>query len=257
MSAFSIPSAHGRPRGARVTRFLAAVGAAALLCHAVDASAATVLPVGNVYTFSTGSTAGNPAGSWTLGDKTWSYVSSLNFNTTSPGGAEDIQIIDAGNAHSFDLGSLGGLATSSTSWLGYSLQVVPPSPYFLSTVALDSTHITNNAFVYKDGFSTLALFNAGAGTGPGSGDLFNLQSFNGVPSGDFAIPGGPTQIWVRDWIILDGTGSILSINDVFTQAVPEIDLASFAGAFPLLVAGLALLERRRGARGGRTSPAAG
>lgn len=257
MSTISIASATGRLRGARVTRFLAALCAAALLCPAVDARAATVLPVGNVYTFSTGSTAGNPAGSWTLGDKMWSYVSSSNFNTTSPGGTENIQIIDAGtNNHSFNLGSLGSLATSSTSWLGYSLQVVPPSPYFLSSIALDSTHIVNNAFTYKDVFSSLSLFNSGAGA-PGSGDLLNLQSFNGAPSADTPIPGGPTQVWVRDWIVLDATGAILSVNNNVTQAVPEIDLASFAGAFPLLVAGLALLERRRGARAGRTSPAAG
>lgn len=257
MSTFSIPSAASRLRGARGTRFLAAACAAALLCHAVDAGAATVLPVGNVYTFSTGSTAGNPAGSWTLGDKTWSYVSTSGFSTTGPGGSEDIQIVDGGlNTHTFNLGSLGSLATSSTSWLGYSLQVIPSSPYVLSSIALDSTHITNNAYVYKDVFSSLSAFQSGVGA-PGSGDLVNLQSFNGVPSADVAIPGSLTQVWVRDWIVLDGTGAILSVNNAVTQAVPEIDLASFAGAFPLLVAGLALLERRRGARWGRAAPAAG
>lgn len=257
MSIPSILSVAGRAGAKSVPRFLAVACAAALLFSAVDARAANVLPVGNVYTFSTGSTAGNPQGSWTSGDKTWSYVSQSGFNMTNPGGLENIQIIDGNaNTHSFDISNLGSFAGPATWWLGYRLTVSPSSPYVLSSFELDSTHINNNASVYKDVFSSLALFDSGT-SGPGTGDLLNLQSINGGASPVVAIPGSPKQVWVRDWITLDANGTILSLDNIVAQAVPEIDVASFAGAFPLLVAGLALLERRRGARAGRTSPAAG
>lgn len=258
MSTYSIPSAGGRLRGARGTRFLAAACIAVVLFATGDARASSFLNIGNIYTFSTGSTAGNPAGSWTLQDKTFTYLSQSGFTMTGPGGIENMQLVDSNGTHTLSLGSLGFLTNSSTSTLGYRVQLAPSSPYLgISDVALDSTHDVNNSYVYKDVFSSLALFNAGAAA-PGSGDLANLQSFNGAPSGDFLLPGVYPQVWVRDWMILDATGKVSSVNNAFTQtAVPEIEIASFAAALPLLVAGLALLERRRGARAEPAAPAAG
>lgn len=245
MSIASILSVAGRTGARSVPRFLAVACTAALLISAVDVRAA-VLNVGNVYTFSTGSTAGNPQGSWTLGDKTWSYADTTGFSTSSPGGPEAIQIIDTGvNTHSFQLGQLSSLTGSGTWALGYKLQITPTSPYFLKSMALDMVHLSNNATAYKDVFSSLSLFNAGSST-YGTGDLVTLSSTNGTPAGPLAIPGNLTQVWVRDWIVLDAGGILTTLSNTVEQTpVPEIDVASMAGAFPLLMAGLALLERRR------------
>lgn len=245
MSIASILSVAGRAGAKSVPRFLAVACAAALLFSAIDGRAA-VLNVGNVYTFSTGSTAGNPQGSWTLGDKTWSYASTTGFSTSSPGGSEAIQIIDTGvNTHSFQIGNLSSLTGSGTWSLGYKLQVTPSSPFVLNSIALDVVHLNDNVNVYKDVFSSFSLFNAGSGAF-GSGDLVNLHSVNGASVGPSAIPGNPTQVWVRDWIVLDAGGILTTVSNTVEQIpVPEIDVTSIAGAFPLLMAGLALLERRR------------
>jgi len=246
MSIASILSVAGRAGAKSVPRFLAVACAAALLFAAVDGRAAT-LNIGNAYSFSTGSTAGNPAGSWTLGDKMWTYGDSSGFTLTGTGGPEAIQIIDTGvNFHSFQIGQLQSLVGSGTWSLGYNVKVLPPSPYVLNTLELAVISLSNNTNVYKDVFGSLTAFNAGAG-GQGTGSpLFSLSSNNGAAGVPSAIPGGVTEIWVRDWIVLDGTGTLSTVNNQLTQqAVPEIDVASMAGAFPLLMAGLALLERRR------------
>lgn len=233
-------------------RFAAAAACAALLLASTAPARAAVLNVGNVETFSTGSTAGNPQGTWTLDDKSWTYLSQSGFVMSGTGGPENIQIIDSliTNSHSFLLGSLGNLAGPATFTLGYRVNVDAPSQYRLSTVELDVNHLVNNVNVYKDVFSTLSLFTTSSGTF-GLGDLASLHSVNGTPQGPASLTGMPTEVWVRDTIVLDATGTLTGVTDTFTQAVPEIDASSLAGAFPLLVGGLALLERRR-----RRTPAA-
>jgi hypothetical protein len=260
MSIPSILSVAGRAGAKSVPRFLAVACAAALLFSAVDGRAATVNAVGNVLTFSTGSTAGNPQGSWTYSDKMWSYIQSSGFVLSGTGGQENIQIINGltNNAHSFDISQLGGSGFNGPgTWMvGYKLAVIPLSPYVINSFELDSTHINNTVSVYKDVFSSLSLFNTGSGS-TGGGDLVALTSINGTTSPIVAFP-GVSEVWVRDTIVIGAGGNLLSANNIVTQSlVPEIDVASIAGVFPLLIAGLALLERRRGARAGRTSPAAG
>jgi len=46
------------------------------------------LNIGSVNTFATGSSVGNPVGTWTLGDKDFTYLSSTGTWT----GVEDIQL---------------------------------------------------------------------------------------------------------------------------------------------------------------------
>jgi len=238
-------------------RFAVAAACAALLVASSATARAAVLNVGNIQTFSTGSTAGNPAGTWTLDDKSWTYLSQSGFVMSGTGGPENIQIIDSviTNSHSFLLGSLGNLAGPSTFTLGYRVNVDAPSPFFLNTVELDVNHLVNNVNVYKDVFSTLSLFTTSSGTF-GLGDLATLHSVNGTPVGPLSLAGGPTEVWVRDTIVLDANGSLTGVTDTFTQAVPEIDASSLAGAFPLMVGGLALLERRR-RRGGEQAASTG
>ncbi|MFM8283157.1 MAG: hypothetical protein ACKOCW_06315 [Planctomycetaceae bacterium] len=234
-----------QPARARIR--LAAVGvAAASLLTVADPTWGGILVVGNISTFATGSTAGNPAGTWSLGDKSFTYLeqSGISQGPTSP---ELITIEDSPNDqyHSFSLAGLGGLG-SGTYALGYRVDVNPSSPYFLNTVALDSTHISDTATVYKDVFSTLSAF--AAATVHGTGDLASLTSLNGAPTGAVSL-GLATQVWVRDTIVLDATGHVSSVVNVFTQAVPEIDPASFSSVLALVVGSLSVVERRRSGSG--------
>lgn len=224
---------------------LARVAIGALLLLATTAPArAGQLVVGNILTFSTGSTAGDPAGTWTLDDKSFTYLSQSGFSMSGTS-QENIRIVDTpGNLHSFTMAGLGDLAPSGTYSLGYRVDIVPQSPFRFATVALDTTHLgTGTALAYKDVFSTFSSFQNAAG-GYGSGDLASLTSLNGAPDGPVSLAGSLTQIWVRDTIVLDADGSIDSISNTYTQTVPEIDPTSFASVFSLVVACLAVAERR-------------
>jgi hypothetical protein len=223
-------------------RFAVAAACTALLVASSATAQAAVLNVGNVYTFSTGSTpAGtDPAGTWTLGDKSFTYLNSSGFSLTGPGGLEQITLANSlSNVHSFLLANLATFG-AGTYTLGYRLDVVPASPFVLDNVELDSNHLSNNTLVTKDVYSTSTLYNNGTG---GAGDLANLQSTNGSITTPASLL-GLTQVWVRDTIVLDGSGQLAGITNNYQQ-VPEIDASSLAGAFPLLVGGLALLARSR------------
>jgi len=134
--------------------------------------------------------------------------------------------------------------------LGYRLDIVPSSPFVLDDVDLDSNNLSSTSVVTKDVYSSLALFGAA-----GNGDLAHLVSNDGAPVAAASIL-GLTQVWVRDTVVLSGNGAVSGITNNYTQAVPEIDASSLAGAFPLLVGGLALLERRR-RRGGEQAASTG
>lgn len=59
------------------------------------------------------------------------------------------------------------------------------------------------------------------------------------------LAGSPTQIWVRDTIVLSAFGELDGVSNTFTQAVPEIDPGSAAPVLALVLGGLAFGERRR------------
>lgn len=228
-----------------------ALGAAlgvALLMGSTGPAGAGILLVGNVLTFSSGSSpAGNPQGSWTLDDKTFSYLDQSGFTMSGTGGPEVVRIVDSpiGNVHSFSLQNLGNLAPGSTYTLGYRVNVVPSSPFFLNTVALDSVHLVDTVRVYKDVFSTFSLFNSALG-GFGGGDLAALSSLNGAPAGPVSLAGQLTQVWVRDTIVLGPNGQVDAISNTYTQRqVPEIDPTSATPMVALVMGGLAFCERRR------------
>ena len=237
------PAAASRPP----YRIAALAIAAAWLLYGMAPLQAGSLIVGNISTFSTGSTPGNPAGTWTLDDKSFTYLGQTGFAVS--GTSEEFITIDdsaVGNYHSFSLAGIGGLAQGAIYTLGYRVDVLPTSPFFLDTVAIDTIHLKDTVTVYKDVFSTLSLFDAAAGTF-GTGDLATLSSLNGVPSN--AVPLGLlTQVWVRDTIQIATGGQVAAVSNTFTQAVPEIDPASFSSAVALVVGSLSLAERRR-ARG--------
>jgi len=234
-----------KPAGRPWPATLGALLGAAVLIGSFGAAEGGILEVGNILTFSTGSTAGNPTGTWTLDDKSFTYLEQSGFVMTGTGGSEEIKIVsNGGNLHSFTLGSLENLTTSGTYTLGYRVDVVPPSPYWLSSVELDSTHIGSGLQVYKDVFSSFSLFQSGT---VGSGNLAALSSFNGQPDGPDPLSTLPTQIWVRDTIVLSGSNvGISSVSNTYTQQmVPEIDPGSAAPVMALVLGGLAFAERRR------------
>jgi hypothetical protein len=227
-------------------RSLGAALGVALLVATTGVARGAILQIGNVLTFSSGSTAGNPAGTWTLDDKSFTYLSQSGFVMTGTGGEETIRLVDSliGNVHSFSLQNLGDLPNGATYTLGYRVDVVQPSPYFLSTVALDTVHLVDTVTVYKDVFSSFSLFDAAAGN-VGGGNLAALSSLNGAPAGPVGLAGSPTQIWVRDTIVLGAFGELDGVSNTFTQAVPEIDPGSAAPVLALVLGGLAFGERRR------------
>ncbi len=221
-------------------RFAAAAACAALLVPSSVTAQAANLVVGNVYTFSTGSTTGNPTGSWTQGDKTFTYLNSSGFSLTGPGGVENIQIDENANQHSFGMGNLNSFGTG-TYVLGYRVNVDLLSQFFLKDVELSTTHLATLETVTKDVYSTLSFF-----TAAGAGDLANIVSTDGGSNPAVLFVPPLKEVWVRDTIVIGAVGALTSISNNFNQTlVPEIDATSLAGAFPLLVGGLALLERRR------------
>jgi len=234
------------PSPRRGSRLASAVITACLVLAPVAMARAGTLDVGNVLAFSSGSTSGDPTGTWTLDDKSFTYLDESGFVMTGAGGAELVRIVDspAGHYHSFSLESLGGLAPGATYTIGYRVNVLAPSPYRLETVALDGVHLRDKVEVYKDVFSTYDLFASASGS-HGGGDLAALYSLNGIPDGPVPLATLPTEVWVRDTIVLDGTGLLESVANTFTQAVPEIDPASTAPGLAIVLVGMACLERRR------------
>lgn len=231
----AMPCQASRPGlvGCRSCFEAAAALVAAFLITAAPLSAGQ-LTIGSVNDFMTGSNAGNPAGTWTQGDKSFTYVSSLGSGWN---GTEQIQVTDSPGPmiHTFAIGNLGGYTNAQLS-LRYHLHVDDPN-FWVNAVALDVLHlidgntITKN--VYSDsGFSQL---------------LASLVSVNGSAVG-FTSLGSQTDLYVEDIITLTGSGLINGIGNTYQQAaVPEIDMASFAAVCPFLMGCLALFERR-GAR---------
>ncbi|MBM3954858.1 MAG: hypothetical protein FJ309_09630 [Planctomycetes bacterium] len=229
-------------------RSLGAALGVALLVVTTGAARGGILQIGNILTFSSGSTAGNPPGTWTLDDKSFTYLDQSGFVMTGTGGPESIKVVDSliGNVHSLSLQNLGNLVPGGTYTLGYRVDVIPSSPYHLSTVALDTVHLVDTVTVYKDVYSTFSLFQSGTA---GAGNLAALTSVNGSPAGPVPLAGDPTQVWVRDTIVLGQFGQLDGVSNTYTQAmVPEIDPGSAAPVLALVVGCLACVAQRRSRR---------
>ena len=245
MSMSSFRPAAGHPSTSGLPRFLATACAAAFLLAAgfAQADPFNQITIGSVNTFATGSTTGNPPGTWSLADKSYTYLSSSGTAWT---GSEVLQITDIPllSLDTFSIGNMGTYINQTLS-LSYHVHVLNPIN-FIDQVALSVNHVADGVTVTKDVYSDAGFTNL----------IVSQTSVNGS-SVPLTFIGYNTDLWITDTVVLSG-GAVNSISNTFhQQAVPEIDVASFAGAFPLLVAGLALLERRRGARAGRSAPAAG
>lgn len=175
------------------------------------------------------------------GDKTFTYLS-------SSGGWDlnEFLYLAANNAlASHSLGILIADYTGpATLTLSYRIDIA--GPFVFASVALDQDHTGDNVTTYKDVFGSEEDWLAN--TTPGSGTLAALVAVNESVPGDLPLP--PLQsLWIRDTIMLDATGSVLSVSNTYVQVVPEPGTYALGGAGIAVVAARSL--RRRAARAGK------
>ena len=183
------------------SRLLAGL-AVTLALLASGSAEAGFLDIGTVNTFKTSSSLGNPTGTWTLGDKDWTYLSDSGNWT----GIEDIQLLTNFNpliySHQFLISNLSGYSFPITLQLGYQAHINgangPNWVYYDARMGEDTSGATVN--VWQDIYGSLADYTTY--TAPGSGTLMTHMSVNGSlpPAGVF--PGGLTDIWGRNSITL-------------------------------------------------------
>ncbi len=233
-----------------------AVGLSVGSWGAASAVAADVIQIdiGSVSNFQNGSNLGpggeedpNPTGTWTIGDKDFTYLkASDNWN-----GREKIQLktnIDPSIfSHQFLIDGLSAYSAPITLELDYQVHIngaLGPNFHFFD-VFLGSLTSGKTVDVWKDVFDSEAGYLANSGHATVGAGEWHLHSLNGLPD-SAAIPGSLIDLWVRDTIQLGGEGGqVSSINNTFRQTdVPEIDPNSFGSALAVVMGGLSLLERR-------------
>ena len=224
------------------SRVLAGVAMTIALLTGGQANAAQVI-IGSVSNFQNSSNLTNPTGTWTLGDKDWTYLSqSGTWN-----GTESIELLTNADpsllTHQFLVSNLSGYTSPQTLSVGYQVHIngsAGPRTFYDARMGEDTSGATVE--VWQDIYGSLADFNANLT--PGSGTLMTHYSLNGSlpPAGLF--PGGLIDIWVRNTLTLSAPGGqISSMSDTFRQ-VPEIDPTSFGSALSLLFGAFGILERR-------------
>lgn len=245
-------------RPARVALSTVAVAMALAVGWSATAQADPELIVGSVNNFKTlSSGTGNPAGTWTLGDKDYTYLdSSATTGTTGWLGFEVIKIRENANpallSHEFLIDSLSNYSAPRSLYLGYHVHINgSQGPYTFRDVSLSQTFSGQTVEIWKDVFGSLADYNANPGTNTGTLAKLYFNSTTGTVPLAVTMPPGLTDLWVRDTFALSGLGgSISSFNNTLRQTpVPEIDPQSFAGV-AALVAGVIGLRERRGRRPG-------
>jgi hypothetical protein len=228
------------------TKLSAALAVALALLGGGRSDAAT-LTIGNVNTFATGFTAGNPIGTWTLDDKDYTYLSSSGWLGVN--GPERLTLNTNANVGIFSatlsIGEMSAYPATQTLVLNYQVHINgsnPGGPWVFAAAALNQNVIfpplvTSNMEVfgsYSDWFNS-------------SNNLTPLQFASNTtnPPGITTLPGGFIDLWVRDTITLTQNGSLNSLsNTLIQQSVPEIDPNSFGSALSLALGALAVLERR-------------
>ena len=214
---------------------------------------AAQLTIGNISTFASGSNLAIPAaGSWILGDKTWTYLD----QTGGWDGQEQIKLTTNADplllTHEFLIDNLSTLHMTAgppslplEAQLGYQVHVngAAGPGYTFYDARMGELVTGATVEVWQDIYGSLTDYLANPL--PGSGTLMKHYSLDASnpPAGLF--PAGLTDIWVRNSLKLSAPGGgISSINDTFRQAVPEIDPTSFGSALSLLFGAVGIFERR-------------
>jgi len=250
---FRLPAAIGStPDWWRIATLLAA-GLA--LTAARPAVAGPSLTIGNVNTFKTSSSGTNPTGTWTLGDKDYTYLTSSlitgTSGTTGWRGFENIEIKENTNPaffnHEFLIDNLSDYNTTGTSlFLGYRIHINgSQGPATFRDVALSQINSGNTVEVWKDVYGSAADYANNTGAGTGTLAKFYFNSVTAIVPPTVAMPAGLTDLWIRDTFLLSG-GSLSSLNNTIGQklGVPEIDPQSFASVLAIVTGALGLFERR-------------
>jgi len=220
-------------RGTRVGAWLCTAVAVGLTVFSPTPAQAVI--IGSVANFQSAVTV-------TVGDKDYTYLTS-SANWTGNERLEALVNVDPGIfSAQFLISQLSGYSSPITLELGYKLSIngnAGPGWNFRD-VFLGAINSGAQVEVWKDVFDTSAGFTSNPGFNTGT---WTLQSINGTPD-SVVLPGGLTDLWVRDTIILSSGGQVSSVNNTFRQQVPEIDPNSFGTALATVVGSLSLLERR-------------
>lgn len=226
------------------SRLLAGVAMTLALLGGGQADGAPInqVTIGSMNNFQNGSNV-SINGTWTLGDKDWTYLSRAGTWT----GIENIELLTNFDpnllSHQFLVSNMSGYNSPQTLAVGYQVHIngSQGTQYFYDARMGENTSGAT-VEVWQDIYGSLTDFNAN--TTPGSGTLMTHFSLNGSlpPAGLF--PPGLIDIWVRNTVTLSAPGGqISSMGDTFRQ-VPEIDPTSFGSALSLLFGAFGILERR-------------
>ena len=152
-----------------------------------------------------------------LDDKDFVWLAdSGNWNGTE---RVNLASIPSVNAHALGIDTLESYLGPFT--LSFSYRIDITSSNVFAAVGMDQDFLFPNVTTYKDIYLTESSFLADVNNPPGSADIsLFITNFTPVPVPPVLLP--PIQsLWVRDTIVLDGTGSVQSISNTFVQTVPE------------------------------------
>jgi hypothetical protein len=159
-----------------------------------------------------------------IGDKLFSYISSdLDTNL-------DPSFISSGLSYSFALfPNIQNVGSSAiTGFILYSVAVIDPAPYVISSVRLDSTVPFSGTTVTKD-------FGTGYEGNFITGSIEVLESINGEPDNS-TNPLSVTTLYIRDDFTVGAGSNLVSFSNTITQSyVPEPSMLSLFGV--MLAAG--------------------
>lgn len=148
-------------------------------------------------------------------DKEWTYLddngnwSGLELFTLSTNNPQ--------TSHTLGITGLSDYIGPITLEVGYRIDVT--STYWMSLMALDQTFSGANVTTTKDLYATWEDFRDNKVVGGGT--LGSLTVVNNGSAADITLPTWTQHLWVRDTIVIDASGSLISISNTVTQVVPE------------------------------------
>ena len=183
-------------------------------------------------------------------DKTFFYLGSSG----SWSGLEKVTISSniPQNSETLSIGDLSNYIGPQNLMLAYQVTISSSSSDVFFSISLDQDFTGATATTYKDIFASLADLQNKPNPGEGT---WALSVIDGAAGSTIPLP-GLKEIWIRDTITLNSSGSVLSVSNTMVQVVPEPDMvpatACLAGG-SMLVAWLARWRRTR--RATQLSPA--
>lgn len=158
---------------------------------------------------------GSPGSTISIDDKNFVWLAdSANWT-----GAENVNLafLPAVNAHGFGIETLETYIGPLTLSVSYRVDITSSNVF--AAVGMDQDFLYPTVTTIKDIYYTLDDFDDAGDPGTGTVSL-SITDF--IPNPFPPVPLDPVQsIWVRDTILITGTGSVQSISNTFIQTVPE------------------------------------